>query len=273
MEIIIYADESDKKGEYYSNFYGGALVASTDITECIQRLNDVKKLNNLNGEIKWSKITENYLSKYKSVMAVFFNLIAEDKIKVRIMFTDNRYVATNLSKQQREESYFILYYQFFKHAFGLRYIDSQYCDLPINCRINLDDLPDTIEKAKKFKKFLECLSYNKFLKGKIIVKMDQIAEVKSHDHVILQCLDIVLGSMNFRLNQRHKIKLEDSGFRGKRTVAKDNLYQYINQRIREIYPNFNIGVSTGRIEGSQTWFHPYRHWVFKPKEHEYDKND
>ena len=43
------------------------------------------------------------------------------------------------------------------------------------------------------------------------------------------------------------------------------------QEIRAIYPNFNIGISTGKPNGpSDLWSHPYRHWLFKPKDSVYD---
>ncbi|MEC5395322.1 hypothetical protein [Bergeyella sp. RCAD1439] len=79
----------------------------------------------------------------------------------------------------------------------------------------------------------------------------------------MQCLDIVLGSMSFRLNDMHKEKLQGQSRRGKRTIAKEKLYKHINSLIREIRPNFNIGISTG-IDGDalNRFSHPYRHWLF-----------
>ena len=85
-------------------------------------------------------------------------------------------------------------------------------------------------------------------------------------HNILQCLDVVLGAMSFKLNQKHKRKPNDSYKRGKRTIAKENLYRHIYQLINSLCPKFNIGVSTGLREGRlSAWKMPYRHWEFKPK--------
>lgn len=56
----IYTDESVSDGKQYSNFYGGASIRTTDIPEIEKALNDKKKELNLNGEIKWTKVTENY---------------------------------------------------------------------------------------------------------------------------------------------------------------------------------------------------------------------
>jgi hypothetical protein len=42
-------------------------------------------------------------------------------------------------------------------------------------------------------------------------------------------------------------------------------------RIRQIYPGFNIGESTGKQgDRANFWRHPYRHWKFIPSEHEID---
>ena len=102
--------------------------------------------------------------------------------------------------------------------------------------------------------------------GHLHIRDGDIAEVCSHDHVLLQCTDIVLGAMFFRLNKLHLEKPEGSRVRGKRTIAKEHLYQHINARIREILPYFNIGISTGsRNYQNAYWELPYSHWKFVPK--------
>jgi len=91
-------------------------------------------------------------------------------------------------------------------------------------------------------------------------------EVDSHKHILLQCLDMVLGAMAFRLNEMHLEKEPGKRLRGKRTIAKERLYKHILERIRKIYPNFNIGISTslqGEVEN--LWKYPYRHFRFVPK--------
>lgn len=47
-ELILYADESVKSGEFYSNFYGGCLIQSEDI--------ETVKVA-FNSELKWQKVT------------------------------------------------------------------------------------------------------------------------------------------------------------------------------------------------------------------------
>jgi len=97
-----------------------------------------------------------------------------------------------------------------------------------------------------------------------------ISEIKSHNHILLQSLDLILGAMQFRLNDKHKEKPQGSPTRGKRTIAKEKVYKHINKKIRDIYPNFNIGISTGTGgEIQNRWYHSYRHWSFKPENYIY----
>ena len=112
----------------------------------------------------------------------------------------------------------------------------------IRVRLYLDKMPDTKEKVESFKGHI--LALNKttsFRKSPIFFDKEQIAEIDSKDHVLSQGLDIVLGSMQFRLNDKHKEIPKGAFRRGKRTVAKEKLYKHINKRVREIYPGFNIG--------------------------------
>lgn len=271
-ELIIYCDESNIDGRYFSNFYGGALVCSQDLDEINHVLIQKKLELNFHGEIKWSKITENYCEKYIQLVDFLFNLISGGKIKIRIMFTQNRHVANNLTQYHREHEYFLLYYQFIKHAFGLKYYETT--EKTTSVRLYFDKLPDTKEKSMLFKTNLLHLNHNKHLKERgLIFSRENITDVESHKHVILQCVDIILGSMQFRLNDHHKDKPKGEFRRGKRTIAKERVYKHINSRIREIYTHFNVGSTTSiRNMLPNHWHDFYRHWLFIPSECEIDNN-
>ena len=271
-EYIVFCDESDKQGKFYSNFYGGVIVGSSQYERVTYRLVVQKRGLNLFGEVKWEKVTERYLEKYESLVRCFFEEVAAGHVRVRILFRQNARKPTNLTAEDLEMQYFKLYYQFIKHGFGLRFIDP--ANGPTRLRLYFDQFPDTREKADRFKGFLYALRESReFRKAEICIAREDIAEVRSHDHVLLQCLDIVLGAMAFRLNEKHKIKPEGQRTRGKRTRAKESLYKTILTEIRKIRPGFNIGVSTG-TEGDlvQRWGAPYLHWLFEPSESEFDRS-
>ena len=268
MEYIIYSDESISNGKYFSDFYGGALVRSIDLIPIVNALNAKKEELNLFQEIKWTKVTSNYLEKYKEIVTTFFQFVAEDKVKLRIMFRQNAQVATNVSKEQRDNSFHLLYYQFIKHAFGLVFSGNEERYL----RLYFDKLPDSAIKNELFLNYIYGLqSLKSFQSANLKIRRDDIAEIISHDHVILQCMDIVLGSMAFRLNDLHKVIPEGEKQRGKKTIAKEELYKHILIQIRKIYPNFNIGITTSKSPREKIWLLPYRHWKFTPHEFTIDE--
>jgi len=269
-EYLIYADESEKRGEYFSDFYGGALVRSRDIDRVVRRLEAQKNASGFGSELKWRNVSYHWSGQYIGMMDCLFNLVAADLLKIRIMFTQNRYVPTNLTPDQRRNSFILLYYQFLKHAFGLRYADD--VGGRVRCRLYLDELPVTKERFVAFRRHLSALSLSpEFRQAGVFMDEQDIAQVKSEQHIVLQCLDVVLGAMQFRLNDKHKLKPPGSRKRGKSTIAKEKVYRAINARIRGIYPHFNIGESTGIGDDvSNRWRHPYRHWKFIPSERRLD---
>ncbi len=263
-EYILFCDESDKRGKYYSNFYGGLMVGASQYQRITERLEAQKTDLNLFHEVKWEKVTQTYLGKYQELIRTFFEEIALGNIRVRIMFRQNANQPTGLTHEQREMEYFLLYYQFIKHAFGLEYAPQ--FEQPVHLRLYFDQFPDTREHIEQFKGFLLGLSENHKLKeSNIAIRKDDITEVKSHEHALLQCLDIVLGSMSFCLNDKHKDKPAGQRLRGKRTIAKETLYKTILSEIRQIHPRFNIGMSTKSVALQSRWDDPYQHWCFTPK--------
>lgn len=49
-QYLIYVDESHRKGKYFSNFYGGALVNYAELEKISSKLNDKKQLKELNNK-------------------------------------------------------------------------------------------------------------------------------------------------------------------------------------------------------------------------------
>ena len=136
----------------------------------------------------------------------------------------------------------------------------------VRLRLYPDQLPDTKEQIARFKTYVLRLAQSAGFKGKgISIKEDDVTDVCSHDHDVLQCLDVVLGAMQFRLNDQHLEKPLGAKRRGKRTRAKERVYKHIQSLICDIYPRFNIGISTGKQGNHENlWSHPYRHWLFTP---------
>jgi hypothetical protein len=264
MRYYIYCDESVLRGRLFSDFYGGLIIESGVAGLVTPLLWDKFQELGLTGEVKWTKTNEFLLSAYQELMDFFFDFVAAGHIKVRIMFTQNLHApGASLTPYQRQHHYHLLYYQFLKHAFGLQYLPTS-SDGVNHLELFFDKLPDKEEKNQLFKNYLLRLPQQyEFQSSSIQLVPDAIGEVDSANHPLLQCLDVVLGAMAFRLNKQHLEKPPGQRLRGKRTVAKEKLYEHIHRRIIALYPRFNIGASTGRPTPETSWEHPYRHWNFQ----------
>ena len=82
-------------------------------------------------------------------------------------------------------------------------------------------------------------------------------------------MDIVLGAMAFHMNKMHLPASEGGpGTPGKKTQAKEELFQYILTLIKDANgdADFNIYENTRPETGRGRWRVPYRHWKFVPAE-------
>lgn len=260
----IWFDESDKEGKYYSNFYGGILVKSENLSKVLEMSNTlVNELGLQNEEIKWQKVNAYTFERYLKIADFIFDLLKHKYAKIRIFFRNNQYVPEGLTSEQKRKTYPKLYYQFIKHSFGLQYSNNTGKDIYI--KIMLDDIPLKGEDSAEFKNYIYGLNNDKgFKDAHIKIRHEDICEVDSSKHILLQFMDLILGAICFRLNDKHKEKDAITGKRGKRTILKEKLYKHINSKIRELHPGFNIGVSTGMATYKDKWECPYSHWSFKP---------
>jgi len=137
----------------------------------------------------------------------------------------------------------------------------------------LDEIPLRQNERDEFISHTRSMANDPILKRKgLKIADDGIVEVDSKQHLPLQFMDVILGAMRFKLNEKDKLKVEGEKKIGKRTLVKLKLYKHINARIREIYPNFNIGVTTPIRVPSDSWVQVYRLWSFIPKYHTRDSS-
>jgi hypothetical protein len=270
-KIIVYCDESAKKGPHFSNFYGASVVLSENLFLVEKSISEVIALNGITCEIKWNNISPSTFERFIKIIDLYFDYISDGLIKFRCMFTHNVWVPVGLTSEQHRNAYFLLYYQFVKNGLGLSYYDRQFGTRGL--QLIFDQFPKNRSQISDFKQFLSRLNSRTLSPNGLTLNPQDIGEAKSHSHVILQCTDVILGAMNFRLNDFHSAKPPGKDRRGKKTLAKEKVYKHISKRIRAIYPHFNIGISTG-VQGNRAnrWLHPYRHWLLVPRLREYDKS-
>ena len=263
--IYIWLDESDRHGEFYSNFYGGILIPSRHHREVLERMSSIVEATGIKDEVKWQKVNDFHYEKYLRLVDELFDMAKEGKLKIRIFFRHNQYAPSRLNPEERKADYPMLYYQFIKYAFGLPYAEKGELE---SLTLFLDEVPLRQSDKDDFISHIRGLVNDPILKKNgLKIAEDGIVEVNSKNHLPLQFMDLILGAICFKLNEKDKLKVEGENKVGKRTIVKLKLYKHINSRIREIYPNFNIGVTTPIRIPSDSWTQVYRHWSFIPKYH------
>lgn len=236
--------------------------------EVLERMRSIVEETGIRDEIKWQKVNEYHYEKYIKLVDLLFDLAKEGKLKIRIFFRHNQYCPTRLTSEERKSDYPMLYYQFIKYAFGLPYAGVGELDA---LTLYLDEIPLRQAERDDFISHIRGLAKDHILKKMgLKIAEDGIIEVNSKQHLPLQFMDVILGAICFKLNEKDKLKAEGENKVGKRTIMKLKLYKHINMRIRDIYPNFNIGVTTPIRVNSDSWTQVYRHWSFIPKYHTRD---
>lgn len=272
MTYYIWFDESDKDGEFYSNFYGGILIKSKDVDKVLMMMKcKIEELGLLDEEIKWQKVNHYTYDKYCILVDFIFDLLENGLAKIRIFFRNNQYEPIGLDREHRRNGFSYLYYQFIKHSFGLQY--SNHTGDYVTLKLFIDDIPMKGSDKAVFENYLYGLNNDMgFKNAKIRLLHGDIQEVNSKKHLPLQLMDLILGAICFRLNDKHKMKDPETNKRGNRTKLKELLFKRISGRIRQLRPNFNIGESTGISSPSDRWDYPYSHWSFKPNNYIRDEN-
>ena len=260
-EFLIWCDESASKGRYCSNFYGGLLVKWEDLREVQATLHHSCRRLHLFDEIKWHKVSQHYLEKYKRIMDVFFELVRAGKIRIRIMFRHN---SANPFPCDKATAFFRLYYQFVRHAFGLRF--SNPTGEKIFLRLYFDFLPYPAETRQAFKEHIRALqSTAPFQMAHLKIRKQDVTEVNSKRHLVLQMLDVVLGSVCYRFNNRLPVPSGEKPAGSQRKAAKEKLFQHIHGKLQALWPGIPIRNTTPVHASEDTWNHPYRQWVWNSK--------
>ncbi len=206
-------------------------------------------------EIKREKINPLNVANYKKVIEQFFRYVRAGDIKVRIMYSPNNEL--NQYPHGQDYLYTKLYYVFIKRAFSVFYAGED-----INLKIFMDELPEKLKINKSFKKHLisGIIHAPENAQNKVSLYKGNIFEVDSKDHTVLQCIDVILGTIEFYINSTP----ED--LTSKRGKAKEDMFNFIyNNYIINLCPNFNFNISTGYFNCLKAWNSPYKHLVFKQK--------
>ena len=89
--IYIWLDESDRHGEFYSNFYGGILIPSRHHREVLERMRSIVEVTGIKDEVKWQKVNDFHYEKYLHLVDELFDMAKEDNLKSADNFSSVRF--------------------------------------------------------------------------------------------------------------------------------------------------------------------------------------
>ena len=121
-----------------------------------------------------------------------------------------------------------------------------------------DVLPETKNKVATFKNYLiNNLTHihEATATSKVFLSIQNIQEVDSKKHIILQMVDVIVGLIDFIVNDDQK--------KSKRWYAKHKIAEVLLSYINELHPNFDIYTTTPPLRGNNAWLDKYKHFIYK----------
>lgn len=250
---VVVCDESTRHGLNYSYFYGGAILKESNY----QKINEVLNLYSTSkglGEVKRTKITLTNYRNYIELLDLFFTYVKSSDIKARVMFSKNEEL--DVLPKSLDETYCKFYYLFLRYAFSIYYVGQN-----VSLRLIFDDLPETKAACKKLKTYLvNNLNSVVIERGnRVSLKAGDIEEVNSKKHMVMQCMDVIMGLVDFHLNATTEER------ESKRGQARTYVLKFVLSKINEIHDNFVLTETTMPINSHKGWKDCYKHFVFKHK--------
>lgn len=230
--IHIYSDESRQKNERFF-LLGGLWIGEEYIKSAQESINllrekngyvndDGKKIPFL-GEFKWTKVSKKYLSVYKELVDLFFDLNEKDEVRFNMMLVNMFDEVIQNHNNIDGEGFYKLYYQLYLHR---SLIPAEYKIFPDRIRnkdvrnINFEVVKETLNNAFA-KKFLPKLNPTTLGKATRFVK--EISQVDSKQVDFIQIVDILLGAIGYYQN-RYFEKVGSS-------EAKSELMRYVINKL------------------------------------------
>jgi len=196
MEFEVYCDESrqdliaqKKIGQY---FLIGSLWLPASIREDIKaEISQLRQKHLAWGEIKWSKISPSKKEFYIDLVNLFITY--QDKLRFRCIVVESSKVDLGWHNQDKELGFYKFYYQLLHHWILDLNSYSIFCDTKTN------------RDPSRLKVLSECLS-----NSNLTAKINFIQALPSHQVVLIQLTDFLLGAVSAKINDdtKSKTKLE-----------------------------------------------------------------
>lgn len=174
----------------------GGLVIRADSEEVFnETMEKYRELTNMKAELKWSKVSVQKLSEYKTFIDYFFALNNADRIHFHSMIVDNHQVNHRKFNQNNPElGFYKFYYQLLLHAFGRRYCKT---DHEARFIVHLD------ERTTKYKLGTLKTVLNRGIMKKYNIGWNPFRSIEPGDSKqsnLLQVGDLLIGAVGYQKN-------------------------------------------------------------------------
>lgn len=194
-EFHVYCDESHTEHRFM--VFGGIVIPSRDLEKFDAVVNAWRVKNNMTAEMKWTKLTDQRLEQYRSLLDLFFSKASNNREGFHFKAAVYDMSQVNYRKQfgGNEELGFYTFYRFFLlHKFG-QYAKTEQHKL----YIYLDDRT-TKYRLSNLRKFL-----NDEIKRKLGHPIDvvfSLAPLDSKKSNLMQIADVLMGAVGWTVNGR-----------------------------------------------------------------------
>jgi hypothetical protein len=277
----IWADESwthgGAKPNRYWCFFGGVMGPQPDIERLDTELAKIFAMYKLQGEVGWAGLRAKNLPAYRALVDCFVDLLRRTDLHFRQIFLDRCLVRLNpmgvVAPIADLDVQYLIYYQFLKHAFGLRYLPIAPNGERHRILIRLDDHSSQQHKDK-LEEFVVKLASTLSRRD-----LDFSVKFLSSEHARrLQICDLMIGAAGSHGNKMHLRRDPDQRGMKPRQKVRHEMATYIYNKLRDLDKAergtgaFNWFETTGRDGSYDTMLtHKLRIWKFKPARYHIDK--
>jgi len=190
--LHIYCDESRQTADRYM-VIGGIITLRSNESSLAEAMRLYRQAYNMHAELKWTKVSDQKLQEYRSLIDLFFSinrLFDFKSIVINTQEIDHR----RFNKSNVELGFYKLMYQFLLHSFG------QYLQEDDRCIIYLD------RRNTSYKISTLCAILNNGLRKKyhfMHTPVRNIEPIDSKDNDLIQIADILLGAIGYEMNGAH----------------------------------------------------------------------
>lgn len=207
--LHVYCDESRQTQDRYMVF-GGIVISAASVPSFNQAMALWREGQNMRAELKWSKVSNQKLAQYKSLIDLFFSIAGKGTLHFKSVIFDTRQIDYRMHhKGDKELGFYKFFYQFLLHSFG------GYCRTDDHRMIVYFDQRTTSYKFSTFCTILNNGIRKKYKRTTKVVR--NVEAVRSHECEIMQVADVLMGAIGYQNNEcdqrpgarRAKVELAD----------------------------------------------------------------